>query len=169
MPAPPVTGLSPVRVNAGGPAVTVDGVAFAADSGFTGGKAYTNPAVTQIAGTTADALYLTERSSTTNLGSRSPTPSRCRPAATRSGCTSRRSTTGRPVVGAGGTGKRVFSVNAEGGPVELAELDLNAVAAPMTAVVRDVPVTVTDGTLDLTFSATVNQPKVSAIEVLPAG
>ncbi|WP_418605925.1 hypothetical protein [Georgenia sp. SUBG003] len=38
----------------------------------------------------------------------------------------------------------------------------------MTAYVRDVPITVTDGNLDIDFTATVDQPKVSAIEVIPA-
>ena len=68
--------------------------------------------------------------------------------------------------GAGGTGKRVFSVNLEGGATEIAALDLNAVVAPMTAHVRSNTLAVTDGNLDIDFSSTVDQAKISAIEIV---
>ncbi len=73
--------------------------------------------------------------------------------------------------GAGGAGKRVFSVNLEGGPVELANFDVYAAAgnAAMTAVVRSFDVQVTDGTLNIVFSASVNESAVDGIEVLLAG
>ena len=157
----------PVRVNAGGPAVASGGVQWAADYGFSGGgKSYTNPDVTSIAGTTDDVLYLTERSTVDNLGTFDyafavPTGTyqvRLHFAEIYWGATG---------GGAGGTGKRVFSVNAEGGAVEVANLDLNAVTAPMTAQVRDLSVPVSDGTLNLAFTASVDQPKISAIEILP--
>ncbi|MEE6273726.1 malectin domain-containing carbohydrate-binding protein [Georgenia sp. MJ206] len=157
-----------IRINAGGGAVTTTGgIQWAADTAFAGGKTYTNAAVTAIAGTTDDALYLTERSSTTNLGTFGYDIDvaggeylvRLHFAEIYHGATG---------GGSGGTGKRVFSVNLEGGPAEVTNLDLNAVVAPMTAHVVERTVTVTDGNLDIDFSATVNQPKVSAIEVLPA-
>ncbi|WP_418608309.1 PA14 domain-containing protein [Georgenia sp. SUBG003] len=159
---------APVRINAGGGAVTIGGVQWAADQFFAGGKSYSNSQVTQIAGTTDDVLYQSERSATTNLGSfgyNIPVNGgnyvvRLHFAEIYHGATG---------GGAGGTGKRVFSVNLEGGGTEIANLDLNAVVPPMTAYVRDVPITVTDGNLDIDFTATVDQPKVSAIEVIPAG
>ncbi|WP_324650059.1 PA14 domain-containing protein, partial [Georgenia sp. H159] len=159
---------APVRINAGGGAVSTGGHQWLADSMFAGGKMYSNSSVTSIAGTTDDVLYLTERSAETNLGTFGYNVGvnggeylvRLHFAEIYHGATG---------GGAGGTGKRVFSVNLEGGPVEVANLDLNAVVAPMTAHVVEVPVTVTDGNLDIDFSATVNQPKVSAIEVIPAG
>uniref|UniRef100_UPI000FDA2D25 malectin domain-containing carbohydrate-binding protein n=1 Tax=Georgenia faecalis TaxID=2483799 RepID=UPI000FDA2D25 len=158
---------APVRINAGGGAVTTaGGVQWSADTAFAGGKTYTNPAVTAIAGTTNDVLYLTERSSTTNLGTFGYNVGvaggqylvRLHFAEIYHGATG---------GGAGGTGKRVFSANLEGGPAEVTNLDLNAVVGPMTAHVVERTVTVTDGNLDIDFSATVNQPKVSAIEVIP--
>ncbi|MFD1506959.1 choice-of-anchor D domain-containing protein [Georgenia yuyongxinii] len=157
---------APIRINAGGGAVTLGGVQWSADQYFSGGKSYSNPQVTQIAGTTDDVLYQSERSATSNLGSFGydiPVNGggyvvRLHFAEIYHGATG---------GGAGGTGKRVFSANLEGGPTEITNLDLNAVVPPMTAHVIDVPVTVTDGNLDIDLTATVNQPKISAIEVLP--
>ena len=162
-----VSVFTPIRINTGGGAVTAGGVNWLADTYFTGGKTYSNASVTQIAGTTADAIYLNERSATTDLGTFSyaiPLPTsgsyqvRLHFAEIYHGATG---------GGAGGTGKRVFSVNYEGGPVEIANLDLNAQVAPMTAYITTHTVSVTDGTLNIGFSSTVNQPTVSAIEILP--
>ncbi|MFD3446805.1 malectin domain-containing carbohydrate-binding protein, partial [Microbacteriaceae bacterium 4G12] len=154
-----------IRINAGGPAVTTGGVTWAADTGFAGGKVYTNPQVTAIAGTTDDVLYRTERSATTNLG-----PFGYNIALAPGTYTVRLHFAeiyhGATGGGAGGTGKRVFSVNLEGGTTEIAGLDLNAVVAPMTAHVRSNTLTVTDGNLDIDFSSTVDQAKVSAIEIV---
>ena len=68
VPTPPVTTAAPVRINAGGPAVTTGGVAWEADRYAVGGKAFTNSKVTAIAGTTDDVLYRDERSATQNQG-----------------------------------------------------------------------------------------------------
>jgi hypothetical protein len=163
---PGTTTQQPVRINTGGGAVTTGGVNWLADQGFTGGKTFTNPQVTAIAGTTDDVLYRTERSGTSDLAPFSygiPVANgtytvRLHFAEVWFGATG---------GGAAGTGKRVFSANIEGGAVEVANLDLNAVAAPMTAVVREFRVPVTDGRVDIAFTSTVNQAKVSAIEVLP--
>lgn len=158
---------APVRINAGGPAVTTSGgVQWLADTMFTGGKSYTNPAVTSIAGTDDDVLYLTEHSATGDLVPFSygiPVSGghylvRLHFAEIYFGA---------PGGGPGGAGQRVFSVNLEGGPAEIVDLDLNAVVGSTTAHVVEVPITVTDGNLDIDFTASVNQPKVSAIEVIP--
>ncbi|WP_411699585.1 malectin domain-containing carbohydrate-binding protein [Conyzicola sp.] len=163
-----ITGVAQsIRVNAGGPALTVGGRTWSADSGFTGGKAYTNPAVTQIGGTTDDALYLTERSATTNLAPFAydfalPNGSyevKLHFAEIFHGATG---------GGAGGNGKRVFSVNLEGGPAEQANIDLNARVGSMTALVTTNLVTLTDGNLDIDFTSTVDQAKISAIEIVRA-
>jgi fibronectin type 3 domain-containing protein len=163
---PTVTTQQPIRINAGGPAVTTGGVSYLADQFFTGGKAYTNPRVTAIAGTTDDVLYTTERSASANgggFGYAVPVANGTYDVTLRFAEIYFGATGG----GAGGTGKRVFSANLEGGTVELANLDLNAVAAPMTAVNRTYRVTVTDGVLDLAFTTSVNQAKLSALEVVP--
>ncbi|MGO4692097.1 PA14 domain-containing protein [Glaciibacter sp. 2TAF33] len=154
-----------IRINAGGPAVTTNGVAWLADTYSTGGKTYSNPAVTQIAGTTDDVIYLTERSSVANLGTFGyaiPVPNGTYTVKLHFAEIYWGATGG----GAGGTGKRVFNANLEGGPVEVNALDLNARVAPMTAYVTTNTITVTDGVLNIDFSASVNQPKVSAIEVV---
>ncbi|WP_111766856.1 kelch repeat-containing protein [Nakamurella deserti] len=168
-PAPAPSGPT-TRINAGGPAVTVSGRAFAADSYATGGKSYRNPSVTAIAGTTDDALYLDERSATTSPGSFAY--------AIPAGVPGDHTVTlhfaelyhGAPGGGPGGAGRRVFSVNAEGGAAEVVDLDLFATVGAMTATTRSFTVPVTDGRLDLAFTATVDQPTVAAIEVTaPAG
>jgi hypothetical protein len=154
-----------IRINAGGPAVTTNGVAWLADSYSTGGKTYSNPAVTAIAGTTDDAIYMTERSSVANLGTFSygiPVPNGTYTVKLHFAEIYWGATGG----GAGGVGKRVFNANIEGGPVEVNSLDLNSQVAPMTAYVTTNTITVADGVLDISMSATTNQPKISAIEVI---
>ncbi len=167
-PGTPPPPAEPVRINTGGPAVTVNGVAYGADQAFSGGKSYSNPQVTGIAGTTDDAIYLNERSATANLGSFSyavPLP--------QAGTYTVRLHFaelyhGAPGGGPGGAGKRVMSANLEGGAVELANFDIFAEAgAAATAVVKQYTLDVTDGTLNIAFGATVNQPSVGAIEIIP--
>ncbi len=158
---------STVRINAGGPAVTTGGVSWLANQFFSGGRPYSNPSATAIAGTTDDVLYRDEHSAGTNGGSFSYA------IPVTNGTYDIRLHFaeiywGAPGGGAGGTGKRVFSVNVEGGAVEVANLDLNAVAAPATAVLRNVRATITDGTVNIAFTSQVNQATIAAIEVLPA-
>lgn len=158
--------IAVARLNAGGGPIDN----FDADAFFTGGKSYNNPSVTAIEGTDDDAIYLTEHSATSDLEGFSyaiPVPD---------------ANTyvvnlhfaeiywGAPDGGSLGSdgpgGERVFSVNLEGGDVELADFDINAEVGPVTATVESFDVPVTDGTLDIEFTASVNQPKISAIEVL---
>ena len=51
-------------------------------------------------------------------------------------------------------------------PIEINNLDINAQVAPMTAYITTNSVPVTDGTLNIALTASVNQPKVSAIEIV---
>ena len=149
-PAPPAM----VRINAGGPQVTdSSNRVWAADQYFSGGNTYA--VGTSIAGTTDDALYQTERwgnpfSYSIPLSS------------------------GTYVVVLhfaeiywSSPGSRVFSVSLEGNPVE-AGIDLVGEAGANTAVTRAYPVTVSDGMLDIAFNASIDNAKVSAIEVLPS-
>ncbi|WP_162564279.1 MULTISPECIES: PA14 domain-containing protein [Microbacterium] len=159
--------FNPIRINAGGPALTVGGVTWAADTYFTGGKSYTNNSITDVLGTTSDQLYRTERSATTSPGTFSyaiPLPQAGTYQVKLHFAEIYHGATGG---GAGGAGKRIFSVNMEGGASEITNLDLNAMVAPMTAYVTTHTMTVTDGTLNIAFSSTVDQPKISAIEILP--
>jgi fibronectin type 3 domain-containing protein len=160
---------APIRINAGGPALTLGGVSWAADTNFSGGKSFSNTAIADILGTTNDQLYRTERSALTGPGSFSyaiPVPSSGQYQVTLHFAEIWHGATNG---GPGGTGKRVFSVNMEGGPVEISNLDLNAQVAPMTAYLTNHTIGVTDGTLNIGFSSTVDQPKVSGIEIVKVG
>ncbi|RAJ99992.1 putative secreted protein (Por secretion system target) [Larkinella arboricola] len=153
------------RINAGGSAVTTNGVAWSASQYFSGGKPYTNSKVTAIAGTDNDAIYLTEYSAGTNLAGFTfamPVPTSGQYTVKLHFAEIYWGATGGK---AGGPGQRVFSANLEGGPVELANYDILAEVGSMTAVVKTFTVGVSDGTLNIDFSASANQPKISAIEV----
>ncbi|MGB3585620.1 MAG: malectin domain-containing carbohydrate-binding protein, partial [Tunicatimonas sp.] len=157
-----------VRINAGGSEVNYGDSVFVADTYFSGnGKSYSNSNITNIANTTQDELYLSERSTNQSLQSfdynipltNGDYEVRLHFAEIYFGATG---------GGSGGSNKRVFSVTAEGAPI-LANYDINAQVGPMTAVIETFTVSVTDETLNLNFSASVNQPKVSAIEIYGEG
>jgi N-acetylneuraminic acid mutarotase len=155
-----------VRINTGGPTVTTGGVTWAADQYFSGGKAFTNSSVTAIGATTDDVLYVTERSATTTLGSFSYSI----PLSVAGTYTVKLHFAeiwfGAPGGGPGGAGKRIFSANLEGGPVELVDYDIFAEVGAVTATVKTFETSVLDGTLNIAFTAKVDQPKISAIELV---
>ncbi|MGV3561360.1 malectin domain-containing carbohydrate-binding protein [Larkinella arboricola] len=154
------------RINAGGPAVTSNGVSWSASEYFFGGKTYTNSKVKEIADTQDDVLYQTEYSATSNLsgfGFAMPVPVPGQYTVKLHFAEIYWDATGGR---AGGVGQRVFSVNLEGGPVELANYDILADVGSMRAVVKTYTVEVGDGVLNIDFSASANQPKISAIEVM---
>ncbi|MEO6456022.1 MAG: malectin domain-containing carbohydrate-binding protein, partial [Ginsengibacter sp.] len=125
---------------------------------------YTNSALSQIAGTDEDSLYFREQSSNADkkpFRYEIPLPN------------------GRYVVrlhfaevywGAlgtgltGGAGSRVMSVKLEN-QLRLINYDIVQDAGAATAVIKNIPVTVIDGKLNINFSATVNRPSLSAIEI----
>ncbi len=142
--------------------MTTSGVAFSADQFFTAGKSFSASPTLAVAGTVDDVLYRTERSAASFSYSipviNGVYDVRLHFAEIYWGV---------PNGGAGGTGKRRFNVNLEGGAVELANFDMNAIAAPATSIIRTYRTTITDGKVDLAFAATINEAKISAIEVLP--
>jgi ELWxxDGT repeat protein len=157
-------GVAPaLRLNAGGGAYrTPTGEPFSADAFFSGGSTYRLKTATSIANTEADSLYQTERWGTFSyklpvengtyqvvlhfaeiyLGNVSP----------------------------GGVGSRRFNVNVEGAR-KLTEYDIFARAGGALKATREtITAQVTDGILNVDFlKGSANYPKVSAIEVLPAG
>ena len=156
------------RINAGGGAIDEAVLPdWAADVYFEGGQGFQNGLVesVEVAGGTEPSMYLTERSAGTNLGSfayRIPVPE--------VGAYITRLHFAETFFGApGGTedwvGRRVFDVNIEGGDVELDEYDIAAEAGPVVGVVKTFVNEVTDGVLDIEFSATADQPKITGIEV----
>ena len=150
-------GLAPapfatVRINAGGPQVTdSSNQVWAADQYFSGGKTYA--AGNSIAGTTDDALYQTERYGNP-FSYAIPVPNATYDVVLHFA-----------EIYWSSPGSRVFSVSLEGNPVE-AGIDLVGEAGANTAVTRTYPVTVSDGVLDIAFSASIDNAKVSAIEVI---
>jgi hypothetical protein len=156
--------LAPVafRINAGGSQVVNSVGTFAADGYYTGGYVFTTAKA--IANTLDDAMYQTERSSTTNNGSFSY-------AFPLSNGTYKVVLHFADLYWSG-PGKRVFDVKAENVLV-LDNYDIvKKVGVNFTATTENITVNVADGTLDLLFSALaseggVDRPKVSAIEILP--
>ncbi|CAH0999302.1 hypothetical protein LEM8419_00600 [Neolewinella maritima] len=154
-----------IRINAGGPAMTYEGDFFAADASFAGGKVFANGSAT------VPGLYQTERSASApvTFGYNVPVEDgtyriRLHFAEIYFGATN---------GGPGGAGKRIFDVSLEGQLV-LDNYDINADVGSETPTVKEFAVTVTDGAVNLFFDATaavggVNQPKVSALEILYDG
>ncbi|WP_221391593.1 putative Ig domain-containing protein [Dyadobacter sp. NIV53] len=155
-----------IRINAGGAAFTASGNrAFIADRYFGGTNATGTLASTvDILNTTDDVLYRSERSSAAFNYSIPVTNGSFNVilhfAETYFGAP------GKP---AGAIGKRKFHVNIEG-TRKLDDYDIYAKAGgAVRPVLETFPVTVTDGILNIDFlTGSVNLPKISAIEVIPA-
>ena len=148
-----------IRINSGGPGTPAFGVTFDADKNFSGGGVYTNNNIADIAGTTFDDLYKSERNNALSYSIPVQPGTyliRLHFAEIFFGATG---------GSAGGVGKRIFNVVGEGQPL-LTNFDIYAEAGAMRALVKEVEVSVTDGTLNLNFIKVVQNPKVSAIEVI---
>ena len=142
-----------LRINVAGPAYTDSvGHLWNADSGFVGGRASTGAYA--VAGTTDDPLYYTRRFGAMNYTFDVPNASY-----------TLKLYFAEPVFTS--TGKRVFDVQAEGLTV-IDNLDLVATVGSRTATSKSVDITVTDGKLNLGFLPVVENPIISAIEVLEA-
>ena len=156
-----------IRINTGGPRTTFGGQVFAADRNFLDGNDYEN--------TSPDlpTLYETERTAGSPflLRYNVPVPAgaytvRLHFAEIYWGATG-------GAAAAGGSGRRVFDILLEGQLVA-DNFDINAEVGAMVATVKQYNITVTDGTLNLRLDANaatggVNQPKISGIEIIPAG
>ncbi|OWY20548.1 choice-of-anchor D domain [Sphingobacteriales bacterium UPWRP_1] len=147
-----------IRINCGGPAFTVSGgQTFSADAAFAGGS--TSLTTAAIANTTDDLLYQSERYGWANeLAYNIPVPL--------AGTYSVKLHFAEIFWTA--SNQRKFDVNIEGGPAELTNFDIIAQAGgPNTAIVKQFDnISVTDGILNIQFTAVLNAAKVSAIEVL---
>jgi hypothetical protein len=147
-----------IRINSGGPIYTsTGGLIFSADQLFTGGATYTNNSIADIANTNDDVLYRSERYNITSYN-----------IPVTSGNYLLRLHFAEIYFGAtgGGTGRRVFSVSAEGVPL-LTNFEIVAEVGSMAAIIKEFQIDVTDGVLNVIFSKVLNVPKISGIEVLP--
>jgi len=145
-----------VRVNAGGPAYTdPSGNAWSADTGFNGGYVYA-PGIS-VSGTTAPALYASTRWTNGPLTYTFSVPN------------------GSYTVNLkfaelymSGAGQRVMNISVNGQTLE-SNFDIFAAAGgAKKAVDRSYPVTLTGGTITIQLSPNVENPTISAIEILTA-
>jgi hypothetical protein len=158
--------VSAIRINAGGAAfTTTTGTVFSADQFFTAASSlvFTNTTA-GIADTDDDLMYQSERSANTDRGSFSYN------IPVRNGNHS--VILHFAEIFSGTVGRRIMNVSMEGTP-RLTNFDIAAAVGFRTATTRQFDVNVQDGVLTITFSATADRPKVSAIEVIssfpPAG
>ena len=155
------------RINSGSSAsITINGKTWSADTAYAVGELqpYTNSKLTDVAGTDEDALFYNEQHSD---------------AAKKPWSYEFPVANGNYVVRLhfaeiywgvpggnlnGGIGLREMSVAMEG-QLRLANFDPTQEVGAATAVIKNFPVTVTDGKLTINFSSTVDRPMVCAIEV----
>ncbi len=153
-------GPSTVRLNTGGPAVSVGLGAFSADAYSTGSTATYSNAV-PIEGTTSDAIYQDYRRAATTGGSFGYT------IPVTNGTYNVRLYFAEIAPSTTTTGQRVFNVSAEG-VAWLANYDIVAKAGGLKKAVSETKsVTVSDGNLTLNFTSVVERACVAAIQITP--
>lgn len=157
--------LEALRLDLAGPGVPGT-PAWCAGTGEYGGVDFENPAVLDIAGTELDALYRNARTGS----DADPTYAGVRlPASAGPHVLSLHFAEifwGAPGGPAGGAGKRVFDVRAEG-QLLLDDLDLTAAAGAATALVHSAVVEVAGPQFELDLSASVDRPLLAALALLP--
>ena len=157
---PPVAGGIEIRVNAGGSQYT-DGVGkvWSADTGFNTGNISSAGVGVDIIGTTDDPLYQLQRYDATAA------PELTYSFAVPNGDYTVNLHFAENYSGVFSSGARVFSVQMEGATV-INSLDVFGSVGANTRLVRSVPVTVSDGQLNIQFIHGVQNPIVAAIEIL---
>lgn len=155
------------RVNSGAAtAITLNGKTWSADTLYAVGdlQPYTNTKLTQVAGTDEDALFFNEQHSN---AAKKPWSYEF-PVANGSYIVRLHfaeiywGVTGGSLNG--GAGLRVMSVAMEG-QLRLVNFDPTLEVGAATAIVKNFPVTVTDGKLSINFTSTVDRPMVCAVEI----
>ena len=155
------------RINSGSATpITINGKTWSADTqyAFDNIEPFTNPRVHQIAGTDEDPLYLKEQSSNADKK-----PFRYELPVENGNYVVRLHFAeiywGAPGSGLnGGVGSRIMDISLEN-QLRLVNFDVTQEVGGATALVKNLPVTVTDGKLNINFSASVNRPMVVAVEV----
>ena len=131
------------------------GTWYSAAQGFIGGRTWSTGAATPILGTSDDALYRSEWVGMSAF--RQPVSAGTYDV-----------TLKMAEIYYQAPGQRVFSVKAEGADV-LKDIDIFSAVGRDAAYDRTFRVTVSDGTLDLGFSASRDMPKVSAVKIVRVG
>jgi chitodextrinase len=154
------TGSALVRVNAGGGSYTDEsGNLWLADYGYNTGEQFSTS--DPINGTTDDALYQSERFDSATI------PELLYSFDVPNGTYTVNLYFAELYSGAFGVGLRVFDVLIEGGLV-LNNLDVYSEVGQTAALMKSFAVTVTDGQLNIEFRHEIENPKISAIEVISA-
>lgn len=157
-----------IAINAGGEQVKIDSVTFLKDTLFTlPSEPFWNPVIPDIMGTEADTIYRSERDSGVSLGTIAyniPLDS----ANYELRLHFAEIFWGLPGQGggvAGGEGSRVFDVTIEDSLI-LDDYDIIADVGAGTASIKMYELVVVDDTLNIVLSASVDQPQISALEVI---
>ncbi len=160
-------GAGTIRINSGGPTYTFNGVDWNVDQHFVGGTAFQNAVA--IANTANDQLYQTERfNSTGTLTYEIPVVA----GNYNVNLHFAELFYGLPGLGSGGgAGSRIFDVNVENGQVQLDDYDIFVAAGGAgTAIIENFnDIVVNDGNLTITLTGSVENPKISGIEVIIPG
>jgi hypothetical protein len=146
----------PIRIRAGASAAHTDeaGVTWLADQGFDDGDMMDRPGL-DIANTKTPSVYWTEHFSMTKFRQKLP-----------NGNYTVKLHFAITYEGIAQAGQVVFSFNVEGR--EFKNLDIwEKAGGARRAYVETVPVTIKDGQLDITFTTQLENPTISAIEILP--
>lgn len=166
-------GPSQILINCGGEEVTFGDVTFLADQYFSDNtSAFTNPFLTEIEGTEMDSIYLTERvTADASDNIRGPfsynIPVENGTYTVRLYFAEIYWGVENPQGFEGDVGQRVFNVALEDTQI-FTGYDLFADIGAGIADQRQYDVEVTDGELNIIFEASVNKPKISAIEIFGA-
>ena len=167
-------GPSLLRINSGGPEVTVGDITFLADQYFQEENtvAYVNPFVTEIEGTELDTIYQSERITADGTNISGPFSYNI---PVSNGIYSVKLYFAEIYWGVqnpqgfeGDVGRRIFNISMEDQEI-FTGYDLVKEVGPATASFRMYDIEVTDGELNITFEATVNKPKISALEIFGNG
>ncbi len=156
-PAEPAAAQKTIRIKTGVTELFKDeaGVTWLPDQGFADGETTDRPGA-KIANTKTPSLYLTERYSMTKFAQKLP-----------NGKYTVKLHFAETYEGIEGPGLRVFTFKVE--DREFKDFDVWVKAGgPFRAYVEIVPVTITDGQLDITFTNQVENPEINGIEIIPA-
>ena len=162
--APQSLGPALYRINCGkldGPYTDPAGNVWQADAYYNNNN--TASSTVTVAGTTNPEIYKTNRYKNRNSGVGVPLKYQI---PVSNGVYEVRLHFSEVWTGATSAGVRVFDVSAEGSVV-LNDFDIFAEAGLNTALVKTVPVVVSDGSLTLDFAVVVQNPQVNGIEVYP--
>lgn len=149
-------GKSAIRINAGAfePVKDAEGNTWLPDQGFDGGDVIDRGDI-EIANTKNPAIYRTERYSMMGFTHKLP-----------NGKYTVKLHFAETFEEIGSAGQRVFSFNVEGKDFKNFDPFAKAGAANR-AYVETVPVEITDGQLDITFTAEIENPEINGIEIIP--